>query len=473
MIFDKPENRGNWEDVLIIFETKTPSKEVGLSQLEQLMSREPRALLGVWTNGSARTGLRRTADGRFEPEPNIALPRPQDELIQPSSERRLAWDDLRPITTRDLMRAFDRLLSHVVATDSKSTRRDEQLDQICNLLLLKLESDRRGKSDPTQAVTFQVWGDDAETGAKIRQEFEDLWRTNTDVFSSPSDRFLQLDDSTIQKACYELGVLKLMDTPIDIISQAFQVFRSASLKSEEGQYFTPQRIIRHAVSLIEIDYSDRVLDPACGTGGFLVECFRQFQERYGNLSASDRRAWAQQHLFGVDKDRVNVKLTKAIMIILGDGAAHTYRGDSLLKHRWADDFPHLVPVLEPDTFTCIVTNPPFGRKLTLSAGDAKQSRIEICLKPEKEGDGLYRFKPNSYNERELGIVFLERCHELLVSGGRLAIILPETYMFSARYLWLQQWLQEHFVLRGIFNVPMEAFQGFCRAKTNLYVMEKR
>jgi type I restriction enzyme M protein len=57
-------------------------------------------------------------------------------------------------------------------------------------------------------------------------------------------------------------------------------------------------------------------------------------------------------------------------------------------------------------------------------------------------------------------------------GGRLGIILPETYFFSPSYAWLKDWLQGRFILRGMFNVPMEAFLSFCRAKTNFYVLER-
>ena len=74
---------------------------------------------------------------------------------------------------------------------------------------------------------------------------------------------------------------------------------------------------------------------------------------------------------------------------------------------------------------------------------------------------------------EIGLIFLERAHRLLMKGGRLGIILPETYFFSATYKWLPVWLESRFTLRGAINIPMEAFQGFCRAKTNFYIFEKK
>ncbi len=70
-------------------------------------------------------------------------------------------------------------------------------------------------------------------------------------------------------------------------------------------------------------------------------------------------------------------------------------------------------------------------------------------------------------------MFVERAYQLLMPGGRLGIILPETYFFSSSYRWFTTWLEARFILRGVVNIPMEAFQGFCRAKTNFYVLEKR
>lgn len=472
VIFDEPDNRGSWQHVAILFETKEPKEKAGLSQLQRVMSCEPTAMLGVWTNGASVTRVRRTADGKFKVERDVDLPRPGEELIIPGASR-LTWEDLSPADSRSLRTTFERLLDHVVASDTKSTRRDDQLNQLCNLLLTKLESDRRAKSEPDKPVKFQVWGtDDAETGTVVRKQYEQLRLTHGDVFTAPQDRALHLDDSTIQKACYALGSIRLLDTDIDVISAAFQVYRAASLKSEEGQYFTPEPIIRHAVTLMEVEYDDVIIDPACGTGGFLIETFRQFQQRYSHLSDSDRKSWAQAHLYGVDKDAINVKLTKAMMMILGDGSAHTFQGDSLSSHKWPKNFPHLVPVLSDERYTCIMTNPPFGQNLKLGAREGELSNLEVSRKFRKQKNGSYA-ATGTYQARELGIVFVERCHALLVPGGRLAIILPETYFFSSSYLWFQEWIRRHFIVRGIFNVPMEAFQGFCRAKTNLYVFEKR
>jgi N-6 DNA methylase len=471
-VFDKPEHRGDWEHLLIIIETKAPTITKGYSQLEIYLNLEPRALLGIWTNGQVIAAVYRRQDGTLARKRLSRLPSPDESLVLPGSKL-LVWADLQPTSARELRTTFSRLLDHVVAADTASTRRDTQLNQLCNLLLVKLESDRRAKARPTNPVTFQVWRSDDETEEKIREAYANLKLTVPSLFQSNRDQSLDLDSSTLVRACFELAAVRLLDTSLPVMSEAFQVFRTATLKAGEGQYFTPAPVIRSAIRALGVDYDDRIIDPACGTGGFLLESFKRFRELNPNLGEADAKSWAQTRLFGVDKDEVNVKLTKAMMMTIGDGSAHIFPGDSLRRHLWRRRFPALPEVLADSSYTMVVTNPPFGEDLTLSAGDARESGFSICRTPTKSKDEeSFLFDKNRLVDREVGLAFLELCWRILVPGGRLGIVLPETYFFSRSYLWLQTWLEDKLLLRGILNIPMEAFQGFCRAKTNFYIFEK-
>ena len=112
----------------------------------------------------------------------------------------------------------------------------------------------------------------------------------------------------------------------------------------------------------------------------------------------------------------------------------------------------------------VVTNPPFGEDLKVSASDCRDAGYTISLAASK--------KPGKHADLEIGLVYLELAYRLLRVGGRVGIILPETYFFSKKYNWLPAWLQTRFKLRGMLNIPMEAFEEFCRAKTNFYIFEK-
>jgi type I restriction enzyme M protein len=359
-IFDHPSHVGDYEHLQIIIETKAPNKTEGINQLEIYMSLEPHVLLGIWTNGADITLIYRTSDGKFDIQENAKLPKPTDSLIRASSTK-LKWVDLEEPTTADLKKVFKRLLSVIVARDTKSTRRDDQLNNLCNVILAKLEGDKAAKYSPDDPIPFQVWETEEDSAQKIKDLFQGMRRSHKDLFITDTDTDINLDDHTLHTCAFELSKYKLRDTPISVISEAFQIFRTSSLKSEEGQYYTPYPVIRSAIKLLEIKPSDTVIDPACGTGGFLLESFRQLIEAHPSMSPSDAIGWANRNLYGVDKDRINVKLTKAIMLTIGDGSTNTYLGDSIRKHLWSTSYPELRTALAPETFSCIITNPPFGK----------------------------------------------------------------------------------------------------------------
>ncbi|MFE0040316.1 class I SAM-dependent DNA methyltransferase [Streptomyces sp. NPDC059015] len=464
-IFDDPQHIGDWEHVVAICEFKQPSLEEGVSQLEIYLAREPRARMGYWTNGTEDVRVYKLADGTFKPFHNMGLPRPGENFSRPS-ERPLVFRDLVTPRPGQLRAVFKRLLDVVVARDSKSTRSESQLNELCNLLLLKLESDSSASYHEKEPVNFQLSPQGEEfTARSIRTRFAELKKMRPAVFAEHREGDIELDNHTIHEAVYELSNLNLLNVGPEAISAAFQVFRRANLKAGEGQYFTPQRVISAAVKMMDIRLDDKIIDPACGTGGFLTEAFLSLVREIPGDKAAQARTWAHRHVYGVDKDSINVKLTRAIMVGLGDGSVNVHIGDSIREHRWAKDYPHLQQPLSAESFTVVITNPPFGKNLKVSKVDARLNKYSIAEAASR--------KAGEYADLEIGLVFLERAHRLLMRGGRLGIVLPETYFFSPTYKWLPGWLEDRFILRGVLNIPMEAFQGFCRAKTNFYVFEKK
>ena len=464
-IFDSEQHAGEWDHVLAILEFKEPTLQQGQNQLEIYLSLEPRARYGYWTNGSSSLAVYKLADGTHQVVQGAPLPRPQDNLAKPSAEP-LTYARLRQPTEKELKQLFERLLDVIAANDSRSTRRETQLNEICNLLMVKLNSDLKGSEEETEPVDFQLTDTEADTAKRIRSQFVDFRQLRTDVFAETSDLKLELDDHTIQQAVYELSPLRLLDMGPNAVSTAFQVFRGSNVKAGEGQYFTPRRIVESAVAIMEVSRSDKIIDPASGTGGFLIEAYRSVLANSASEKArANSRTWAHKQVFGVDKDPINVKLARAMMVILGDGSANIHVGDSLRKHRWHEDYPGLLAPLRDQQYTVVITNPPFGENLKMSAVDCKRSALTISNAAAGGGQ-------NKYAPLELGLVFVERAYDLLLPEGRLGIVLPETYFFSSSYSWFPAWLQRRFLLRGVLNIPMEAFQGYCRAKTNFYIFEK-
>ena len=207
-----------------------------------------------------------------------------------------------------------------------------------------------------------------------------------------------------------------------------------------------------------------LIDLACGTGGFLAEAYLQVSS---DIAEADAVRWANAKLYGVDLDDINVKLARALMVGMGDGSTHIKLGDSIRQSKLRSNRHGLEDALGDGGYDVVLTNPPFGQSLTINSSEAGACGYSIC-RHTKVG------KPSDeYVQTEIGIVFVERSWRLLHEGGRLGIVLPETYFFSKSYAWFRSWLDERFDLKGVLNIPMEAFQGFCRAKTNFSVFVKK
>jgi type I restriction enzyme M protein len=465
-VFDDPKNLGDPRHLLFLIECKQSTETAGVSQLESYFVGEPHIQLGVWANdptpGAPAVFVYRKSDGRMllKRQKVSDIPRP-GEAIRPEKQR-VTFTDLVAPTELLLKKTVEDLLDKIVISDSVVTRREEQLDQLCNLLLLKLESDKEGKSKRTEPVFLRPMESVSKTATTITRRYEQFVELYPEVFVTDQDKRLRFSNETIFACVEQLSGLKLIDLGVSTISMAFQVLRSEALKQGEGQYFTPQAVIEAGVRLMQIKWEDIVLDPACGTGGFLVETMMEMQRTHPTMAPEELSRWAQTHIFGVEKDAIGVKLAKAIMQIAGDGSAHCVRGDSVRTHKWTRDFPHLAGgKFRNGRFSIVITNPPFGQNLKVTAEDSRLSGLDIA---KCGGD--------NFEDLEIGLIFLERAHQLLKKGGKLGIILPETYFFSSNYLFLFDWMKNRLKPIIVANVPMEAFQGFCRAKTNFYIFEK-
>jgi hypothetical protein len=465
----------------VVFEFKAPSIDKGREQLLRYLSMEPMAKLGYWTNGSSSLAIYKRHINDWLFVEGAALPQPDDDLTRPP-EKALTWNSLRLPSEVELSAALKRLIATVVVADSRATRREDQLRELLHVLLVKLDNDSyfSKAKNAEKPIHFRIYGDEhnriEKTAEQVRKQFQDYFaRQQNRVFNQDDRNELQLTDTTLYRVVAELSNYRILGDDMEVLSKAFQVFRASALKSGEGQFLTPQRVIRPCIMALEITSQDTVIDPACGTGGFLHEALRQVKENEfpGEDESYHIVKYANESLYGVDMDNIGVKLTKALMIAFKDGSTHVLQGDSVRVHNWKTEFPSLAQELgsahTPDgvarKFTVVATNPPFGEKLKVSAAEARAGGYTISQAAAMGRNG-------GYADLEIGLIFLEHAFRLLQVGGRIGIVLPETYFFSFTYRWLPDWLEGRLKLRGMVNISMEAFEEFCRAKTNFYIFEK-
>ena len=117
---------------------------------------------------------------------------------------------------------------------------------------MKLDSDKKAKMASSSEVAFRVCATASATGAYIRERFEEFHDVYPDIFVTESEKEIRFSDTTIYDCVERLAPLKVLDAGVESVSVAFQVLRSAALKQEEGQYFTPSPVIEAAIKLMPI-----------------------------------------------------------------------------------------------------------------------------------------------------------------------------------------------------------------------------
>ena len=234
-VFDSLEYMGDPHHLLFVIECKQPNENAGISQLEAYFVGEPHTSLGVWVNSPDPSApavfVYRKKDGTMLLKRRSVkdLPRP-GEAIGPDTHA-VSFNDLIQPTERIFRRIMEDLLDKVVIGDSNVTRREEQLDQLCNLLLLKLESDKQGRAEPSAPVMFRSMESVAKTGQMIKERYEDFVDLYPETFTNGQDKQLRFTNETIAASVEALSEIRLIDLGVSTVSVAFQVSAQRSAKT--------------------------------------------------------------------------------------------------------------------------------------------------------------------------------------------------------------------------------------------------
>ena len=227
---------------------------------------------------------------------------------------------------------------------------------------------------------------------------------------------------------------------------------------------------------------EMILDPACGSGGFLISglehVWRAIAEEGKSKSWSEARIEgvkkdvASKFFRGIDKDAFLAKVTKAYMAIVGDGRGGVFCENSLFEpSEWEN--PKAIDAVELESFDVVVTNPPFGTKIPVKGADIlKQYDLGHVWKAQKGTDTWVKQENVLCDSQPPQILFLERCLQFLKEGGRLGIILPESLFGMPTYHYLVQWLRGTARIVAIFAMPEELFQPNTHAKVCVVFIEK-
>jgi len=456
----------------IIVECKKRNRKDGKIQLEDYL-RFSQARIGVWFNGTSRLFLSKTEKkGKvfFNEIPNI--PRFGQRLEDVGKFKR---SQLVPAIKLKVI--FNSIRNYLAANAVGITRDEVFAQQLINLIFCKIYDERFTK--PDSIVTFRAGVDEKYSDVKkrINDLFTKVKKQYKDVISISDS--ITLDDKSLTYTVGELQIYSLIAAERDAVAEAFEIFIGPSLKGGQGQFFTPRNVVKMVVDMIDPGPDDLIIDPACGSGGFLVEALRHVWKKVE--MKGKEFGWPDSEIFaekqkvainnfrGIDKDEFLSKVAKAYMAILGDGRGGVHCENSLDSTKnWNNDTRKDVQL---GIFDIVFTNPPFGKKLAIDSQ-------ELLSKYELGHTWIYNKENKEFEKKGIldkqppQILFIERCFNLLKPDGKLGIVLLESIFGMPKYRYVVDYITRSSKLLAIVTLPEDLFQPNTHAKTCVIICQK-
>jgi len=461
------------DEVYIIVECKKKNRKDGRGQLEDYL-RLSRASLGVWFNGEERLFLRKfEKSGKviFEEIPNIPLVNQRVEDIGKFKKK-----ELKP--THNLKAIFKSIRNHLAANTIGATRDEVLAQQLINLIFCKLYDE---KFTPLEEnVRFRAGIDESakEIEKRIKKLFNEVKENQKEVFEDEDK--ITLDTNSIVYVVGELQNYSLMNSERDVVADAFETFIGHALKGGQGQFFTPRNVVKMIVDILNPNEKDKIIDPACGSGGFLIEALKhvwnQSEKKYKKLGWSEAQIeknkieTATSNFRGIDKDYFLSKVAKAYMNLVGDGTTGIFCEDSLENpSNWSQETQTKIKM---DEFDILITNPPFGSKIPVT-GEAKIKQFDFGYKFQFDKKSKKWVKTKKLKKREESqVLFIERCLDLLKDGGKMAMVLPSGILGNEREKYLREYILDKGNLFAIVELPFETFSPNVTINTSVLFIQK-
>jgi len=460
-----------FDNEYIIIECKKKNRKDGKKQLEDYLHFS-KAYLGVWFNGEERLFLRKTEKGGkifFEEIPNI--PRYGQRIEDIGKFKR---KDLKP--THNLKATFKAIRNHLAGNFTGATRDEELARELINLIFCKIYDEKFTK--PNDILTFRIGvNEDLKELKKRIFILHDKVKSKYNEIIEVSDK-INLDEHAIAYVVGELQNYCLIDSERDVIADAFETFIGYALKGAQGQFFTPRNVIKLMIEIIDPKPGELLIDPACGSGGFLVDGLKHMWNKldqqaseldWNELALQEEKITTAIHnIRGIEKDKFLSKVTKAYMAIIGDGKGGIFCEDSLEQpEEWNDKTKQNIDL---GKFDVLLTNPPFGKDIKIT-GEDKLKQYELAYQWKKEGG---KFKKTSKLKKEEApqIIFIERSLQLIRDGGRLGIILPETFFHAPNSEYILNYILRNNNIIWIIDLPHNTFRPHNNAKCIVLILEK-
>jgi type I restriction enzyme M protein len=473
--------------------TKTGDKTKGIDSLEQLLDAVESCEFGLWTNGRDVVYLRKRVgplQNSFEelsdfPGAGESL----DDLDRP--DRRMA----RVAVAEDLRETV--LRCHDYLYGNQSMRAERAFGELIKLIFCKIYDERILRADSGASRRFWVGVTERnnpegqrEITSRIKALFDAVKqdRDFRDAFR-PGDE-IELQPKALAWVAGELARYDFLSAEVDVKGMAYEAVVATTMKKERGQFFTPRNVVQAMVEILAPQPGEKVLDPACGSGRFLVACLERFRrlkaEKLSDATELELRrrrnsrevlaagaGYARDCLYGIDVDPELVRAARMNMLINNDGHGNLVEANSLELTPAAITQGEVARADELGfgTFDIVLTNPPFGAKIPVD-DPLVLGNFELAHGWERTEDGTWM--PGALRSKmPPEILFIERCLDWLRDGGRMGIVLPDGILGNPDLESVRAWILRRARVLASIDLPVETFLPQVGVQASLVFLEKR
>ena len=351
--------------------------------------------------------------------------------------------ELKDVNRDELLAKFQQC--HDALWEGGKRNPAEAFDEMSKLMYCKIQDERfltkKGEYYRFQVGTYETIN---EVGERIGKIYKDAQEIDPEVFVES----IKTDNPIIYTVAEILQGISLARTDLDVKGEGYEHFLGGVFRGAMGQYFTPRPIVGFIVNFLEPNINDFVIDPACGSGGFLIYTLEKMRkELYAKLDEKDAsyrwQDFALKQVYGIEINSQLARVSMMNMIIHEDGHTNIENADAL-------DNPDIwkrqkIREYFDKKFTLLLTNPPFG-------ADIKEREKPYLASYELGG------KIKKRNRQNTEILFIERCIDFLKPGGRMGIVLPDGILTNSSLQYVRDFIAERAQILGVVSLPQTAFR---------------
>ena len=465
----------------IILEIKKPKRKDGIEQLRSYLNAEG-SPIGVWSNCSDKVILYRPYPKDFDALPEIPKKGQTPEDIQEAT-----------LTLAHLDKSFDfkKILLDLEELVLGSSGVNV-FNEIFKIIFAKIWDEKQAiETRADQALEFK-WFKDAEL---TYERINHLFRKAADEWKGVFDENdkIKLQKEHLNVCIAPLERKRFLGSNLRIMDDAFEYLLPTESKKKKGQFFTPRFVIDMCVRMLNPKKNEYVLDPACGSAGFLVHTM-EWAYPAGTPDEMELRKsrYAARYLWGVDFEEQAAKTSRALMLIAGDGHTNIFGPDvdTLEPRTWyrtpsgkalmetlkrfnltKEPIPNDELFTDEDNawkyfeelkFDVILSNPPFAGEVKVKDQLSHYQLAKPAIKRAKDKQA----------KEERDVLFIERILKMLKPGGRCAIVLPQGKFNNSSLAFIREWILRKARLLGVVGLHGNSFKPHTGTKTSVLLLQK-